>query len=130
MNGFYNNGFNFSGYAGYNPLPQQQYIGYQQPITQPAPQPKTNKIFVTSLQEAMSRPAEPNTEIIYLHQNEPFLFQITTDIQGIKTQKTFRLIAEEKQEKKEFDYVARSEFEELKAKLETLFANKEGGVNE
>jgi hypothetical protein len=53
--GGFNNSYN--GYTGYG-----QTTPYQQPVVQP---PKTNKIFVTSLDEALSRPAEPNTEIVY-----------------------------------------------------------------
>lgn len=112
--GGFNNSYN--GYTGYG-----QTTPYQQPVVQP---PKTNKIFVTSLDEALSRPAEPNTEIVYLHQNEPLLFQITTDLQGKKTFKSFQLTPLEQAQKKEELSVLREDFEELKRKVNKLFEEK------
>lgn len=115
-----NNGFNGNSTFG-NYIPQMQmpmqYAQYQMPQNaQPMP-PRTNKIFVTSLEDAMSKPAEPNTEIIYLHQTEPLLFQIYTDMQGKKSASVFTLaVAQEK--RPEPDPVSRKEFEELKAKIE------------
>lgn len=53
--------------------------------------PKTNKIFVTSLDDALNRPADYNSVIIYLHQDQPLLFEITTDPFGKKTHKTIPL---------------------------------------
>ena len=55
------------------------------------PQMRTNKIFVTSLEDALNRYAEPNTIIVYRHQDEKFEYEIMTDIQGKKTYKTLQL---------------------------------------
>ncbi len=124
------NGFNGNNAFG-NYIPQMQtpmqYAQYQMSQnTQPMP-PRTNKIFVTSLEDAMSKPAEPNTEIIYLHQTEPLLFQIYTDMQGKKSASVFTLaVAQEKGP--EPNPVSRKEFDELKAKIEEL--TKGGNVNE
>ncbi len=107
------------GYTPYNTYPQFNN-GYAQPQMQTVPQPQfqTNKIFVTSLEEALARPAEPNTEIIYLHQTEPLLFQISTDLQRKKTALTFRLVAEEDKKNVPVDCVSRAEFEEYKKKVD------------
>lgn len=107
--GNYNNG-----YPSYNPMPaiglqgqgQMSNMGQmpqmaqtqpnqpiqQQPPAQAQPQPqmaqvpmRTNKILVTSYEEALSRPTEFNSEAMYFHQSEPFVFQIYTDMQGKKT---------------------------------------------
>ena len=55
------------------------------------PQMRTNKIFVTSLEDALNRYAEPNTIIVYRHQNEKFEYEIMTDSQGKKTYKTLQI---------------------------------------
>lgn len=75
---------------------QQSYFGAQQPqmpSQQPLPlvPPKTNKILVTSLMDAMSRTAELNTEILYIDQDNPFIYQVTIDMQGRKSYKTFEI---------------------------------------
>lgn len=82
---------NYGNY-GYQPtyqptMPQSIQPQQQQQINTNAP--KTNKIFVTSLEEAMNRSVEPNSVIIYLHQDLPLLFEISTDFFGKKTYKTF-----------------------------------------
>lgn len=53
--------------------------------------PKTNKILVTSLTDALGRTAEPNTEILYIDQDNPLLYQISIDMQGRKTYRTFEI---------------------------------------
>lgn len=112
----YSNNNVYGGYSGYG----NYGYGYQpQPM-----QPKTNKIFVTSLEEALARPSEPNSEIIYLHQNEPLLFEIVTDMQGRKAVKTFRLGVEEKSKPQE-DYVSRAEFEAFKAQFKPMEVKEE-----
>lgn len=118
-----NNGFGgYGGYGNYGGYGSSPYGGYP---TQPqSMQPKTNKIFVTSLEEAMARPAEPNTEIIYLHQNEPLLFEIVTDMQGRKAVKTFSLCVENKT-KLQNDYVSRAEFEDFKSQVKALTVKEE-----
>lgn len=65
-------GFNATTYQP-QPYFQQPYQPqpYQQFQPQQAAQPKTNKVFVTSLDDALSRVCEPNSEMLYLHQDEP-----------------------------------------------------------
>lgn len=47
-----------------------------------ATQPTTNKIYVTSLEDAMARYAGPNSTMIYVLQDESTVFEIYTDLQG------------------------------------------------
>lgn len=63
---------------------------YQTQQSQTLP-PRTNKILVTSLTDAMSRTAEPNTEILYIDQDNPLLYQVSIDMQGRKTYRTFEI---------------------------------------
>lgn len=69
----------------------QQYQAQQQTpqITQ-AP-PRTNISPVASLVDAMSRLSEPNTDMYYADQDKPFIYQISIDMQGRKTYKTFKI---------------------------------------
>lgn len=72
---------------------------YQQQIQQQAPQmtqvpqvpPRTNIAPVASLVDAMSRLSEPNTNMYYADQDKPFIYQISIDMQGRKTYKTFKI---------------------------------------
>lgn len=79
---------------GYVAPPQNYYNAQQIPQPQPQPlpiPPKTNKVFVTSLIDALSRTPEPNTEFVYLDQDNPFMYQVTIDMQGRKSYKTFEI---------------------------------------
>jgi len=70
---------------GYN-TPYNNYQVQNQPS-----QMRTNKIFVTSLEDALNRYADPNTVILYRHQDEKYEYEITTDGFGKKTYKTFEI---------------------------------------
>lgn len=85
----YNRGYNSNPYAQQNAFTGQNFA--TQPIVQPQPQLRTNKVFVTSLEDALGRSAEPNTVIVYRHQDEKFEYEIFTDMQGKKTYKTLVL---------------------------------------
>lgn len=83
---YFNNQFSQFANTPYNGNYQPQMA--QQ--TQPAPM-RTNKIFVTSLEDALNRYAEPNTIMVYRHQDEKFEYEIITDSQGKKSYKTLQL---------------------------------------
>ena len=70
----------------FNGMYNTPYNGNFQP-----PQMRTNKIFVTSLEDALNRYAEPNTVIVYRHQDEKYEYEIMTDAQGKKSYKTLQL---------------------------------------
>lgn len=80
--GSYNRGYNYTA----PPAPTFN------PTFQPTvPQLRTNKVFVTSLEDALNRYAEPNTIMVYRHQDEKFEYEVMTDMQGKKTYKTLAL---------------------------------------
>lgn len=83
---------NYTNVGNYG-INQPYNTGFQQPqaIVQPQPQLRTNKVFVTSLEDALNRYAEPNTIMVYRHQDEKFEYEIMTDMQGKKTYKTLAL---------------------------------------
>ena len=98
--------------------PQQQYGA--QNGAQP---PKTNKIFVTSVEEAMARAVEPNTELIYLHQDQPLLIEVYTDAQGKKTPQLFDIVPHKAQETAKADmskYVTTEQFDGVMGEINGL----------
>lgn len=117
-----NNYFNQMQNNGYN----GNYQAIQptiQPIQQSVPQLRTNKVFVTSLEDALSRYAEPNTLMIYRHQDEKFEYEIMTDAQGKKTYKTIELkeySVVEKGKETKTDTKTSDEINSLKGRISAL----------
>lgn len=121
-------------YGNYQPQPQMPFVAQNQPLNafqqqqgqmaQPAMQqptqsiimpPKSNKIYVTGLEDAMSRVAEPNTEMEYRHQDKQIIYEVYTDLQGKKTVKEYHYeesTSEPKQEEKISldEYVKKEDF--------------------
>lgn len=125
----------FGGYNGF--VPQ----GYATPYTQQTPvtlQPQTNKIYVTSADDALNRFAQPNSITLYVQQDETAIFEVATDQQGRKSIKTFSLTpytAPTTDKTSEVDYVTRKEFDGLQAEIKALKSkltksNKVVGANE
>ena len=113
-----NQQFNQFGNAPYQGNFQPQ-MAQQQP-----PQMRTNKIFVTSLEDALNRYAEPNTVILYRHQDENFEYEIMTDSQGKKTYKTLQLSnysAPQADKESAQPQVSMEEFNALKSKVDSLY---------
>lgn len=48
-------------------------------------QPRTNKILVTSLDEAIAKSNERNSEIVYFHQSQPIIYIVKVDMNGVKS---------------------------------------------
>lgn len=92
--------------------------------------PKTNKIYVTSLDDALLRYADNNTIMVYIQQDEQAIFEIFTDMQGRKSYKIRKLSDYEQPQiqtkEQSNDYVTRQEFENLETKINKLL--KEKGV--
>lgn len=119
-------GGNLFGQPNYGqPQPQMFMQNFAQPQQQPTqpPRPKTNKIFVTSLDDAMSRIADYDSQMIYLDQDKPLLYEIYTDGQGRKTPTIIQLSPSDgtgspktaKNDKVE--YVTRQEFDDIQAQM-------------
>lgn len=104
--------------------PYQGYMNqYQQPVQQVF-QPKTNKVWVTSVEDALAKSVELNSEYIYLHQDKPLLIEVRTDGQGRKTTRVMELKDYVEQPKPETatpnNFPTREEFEGLKAEIQAL----------
>lgn len=98
------NGFNSNPYLTPQ-MPVVPQMPYGQPNSQPianngyqpqmnAPQPQAtvnspNKIYVTNLQDALSRFSSPNMTISYTTQDEKYEIEVFTDGQGKKTYQVF-----------------------------------------
>lgn len=133
-------------YGNYGSYPQPNYQpSMSQPIqsqqqmqaqAQANNAPKTNKIFVPSLDVALSMPTEPNSVMIYLHQDLPLLFEISTDFFGRKASRTFDL-SESKQKPAETaqgqaipdlsGYVTKDEYKAVEGRLERIETILNGG---
>lgn len=88
-------------------------------------QPMTNKIYVTSVEDALARYANPNTTMVYYLQDESQLFEVTTDIQGKKGVKIRKIVDCVPEPPPSKDYITRDEFTELQNKVKELFKDKE-----
>ena len=87
--------------------------------------PKTTKIYVTSQEDALARPAEPNSEISYFHQNGKMLFEVYTDQWGRKQLQAFAITPyTESTETKDLT----AEINGIKERIEMLEKTLKGGV--
>ena len=94
------------------------------------PQFTTNKIYVTSPEDALSRFASYNTIMVYFLQDESTLFEVTTDAQGKKYLKTRKLTDIEPVTQQNAQFVTREEFDGLKAKIDGLTKSKKVGKDD
>ena len=86
----------------------------------------SNKIFVTSIEDALSRYAEPNSEMIYLNQDKPLLYEIKTDSQGRKMVNAYNITPSVEKsgagaENADMsNYVTKTELEALRGQIKAL----------
>lgn len=105
------------------PLQQQQMWGQPQMQQPQPPQFKTNKIFVESLDEAMSKPADVNSSMIYVDRYKPYIYEIYTDLQNVKHPTTIPVgipaaeIETQTNKNNSVEYVTREEFDALQAQF-------------
>lgn len=110
----------------FNNFGNTPYMGNYQAQMAQQPQPmqmRTNKIFVTSLEDALNRYAEPNTIMVYRHQDEKFEYEIMTDSQGKKSYKTLILsdyTAQNSEQKENLNTISRDEFDAVKQQIKAL----------
>ena len=119
----FNNYSNFPQYGGYSQAPAMN----QAPVNY-APPPATNKLYVVSVEDAVSRYASPNSVMLYVLQDESAVIEVATDPQGRKSHRV-RMLAEppQREEVNMDDFIRRNEFEEFRAEMRKLY---EGGTNE
>lgn len=102
-------------------MQQPQTAGYQgMPQAQPSQPSLGNKIYVTSLDDAFSRPIANNSIMNYVLQDESKLFEIYSDNYGRKGYKVFNLTPYD-EKKEEQKYVPLDEFERFKAEFRAKF---------
>ena len=110
----------------FNNFGNTPYMGNYQAQMAQQPQPmqmRTNKIFVTSLEDALNRYAEPNTIMVYRHQDEKFEYEIMTDSQGKKSYKTLVLgdyLAQNETKEQNQYTIPKDEFDAVKSRLKAL----------
>lgn len=107
----------------FNQFGNAPYMSNYQAQPQPA-QMRTNKIFVTSLEDALNRYAEPNTIMVYRHQDEKYEYEIMTDSQGKKSYKTLVLgdysVQNSEQKENLNTTISRDEFDAVKQQIKAL----------
>lgn len=106
----------------FNGFGNAPYMSNYQAQPQPM-QMRTNKIFVTSLEDALNRYAEPNTIMVYRHQDEKFEYEIMTDSQSKKSYKTLVLgdyTAQNSDKTQEPTYASKEELYAFKSRLEAV----------
>lgn len=82
-------GYNYSTPGQSNGWGQpRQYGGYNMPM-QPQPRLVTNAIFVTSLEEALIKTNERNSDMIYFHQDKNEFYRVKVDAEGRKSWAAF-----------------------------------------
>lgn len=106
--------------------------GVQPQMTPPQATPQVvsaNKIYVTTLQDALSRFSNPNTTISYTTQDEKYEIEVFTDGQGKKTYQVFErkpyTPSEEKapaEQQANTSFVTKDDFAGLEKKLEDKLA--------
>ena len=111
---------NFFGGMPQQPIyPQQNMFGGG--IPQQNMPPKTNIILVTSLEDALSRYAEPNSNMLYINQDKPIGYNIMTDAQGRKVHKIIDLSDHKEETPAQVEYVTKADVEEIvKRQLEAF----------
>lgn len=126
-------GNNFNPY-GFNPainnsasMPDNNYYqphyGMQYNQQPSLPATNTNKIFVNGLEDARNRKLLPNSDYIFLDNDQPLLYQKVVDGNGRFEMKVFEIIphkAEPKRSNEPTDFVLKSEFLALQNELAAL----------
>lgn len=109
--------------SGYNMSQPYSNIQYSNTNSQ-LPPLVTNKIFVNSLEDAMTRQVPPNSDAVYFDRNKDLLYNITTDAWNNKTYVVVAL------SKVESSVSTTNKLEERLTKLEELLNQKFGGDND
>lgn len=113
--------YNYNGNMNYAPnnVNQQSY-----------PAPITNKLFASSVEDALSRPVNSNTKVVYFNQNTGELYEITTDPWGAKTPEIYTyckktVVVNNQNNKSELDKI-----KERLDEIEKRLANEQHAAND
>lgn len=111
----YDNNFN----AGYNNYYPTNNFQPQRPINQ--------YVFVNGVEGAKSYNLMPNQTVLLMDNDSPFVYMKTSNQLGQTTLRYFKLVETSEDEAKgvkETNYVSRTEFDEIKAKIDKLLEVK------
>lgn len=125
MNGY--DAMNFTGYSYSNPTQNngwgqpRQYNNYAQPM-QPPYRLNTNAAFVTSLDEALIKTTERNSDMIYFHQDKNEFYRVKVDVEGRKSWAVFQYILPNQEDNAP---ATKADIDALLRRIEALEATKE-----
>lgn len=130
------NGISSGGNFGYTPQyynsfsqPQQQNQQPQQTQIQPQTQvaTNTNKIYVSGLDDVKGRFLSPNSDVLFIDNDKPLLYQKVVDSKGQFEIKVFDICphvdpeqAKSENSSKLSDYVLKTDLEPLEAEIKAL----------
>lgn len=108
-----------------SPYSVQQQIPTQMP--QSIQQPQNGFVWVDGIDEANAFYVAPNNAVQLWDKNSPTIYKKSADSTGRPTMQIFDLVERQPMPKaaENPDFVLRSEFEELKARIEKMEANDE-----
>ena len=115
-------GFNYGNQGQNNGWGQpRQYGGYTPPV-QPQPRLITNAIFVTSLEEALIKTTERNSDMIYFHQDKNEFYRVKVDMEGRKSWAAFPYNLPNQEDNAP---ATKADIQALAARIEALEGSKE-----
>lgn len=100
------------------PRPYSSYV----PPVQPQPRLVTNAIFVTSLEEALIKTTERNSDMIYFHQDKNEFYRVKVDLDGRKSWAAFPYSSTNQEENAP---ATKADIQSLTARIEILEASRE-----
>lgn len=104
------------------PQPYGNYSSYQNPyLSQQKQQPVNTVIMVSGLESAKNFKLPPDSAAALFNDHEDEMYIVKTDGVGFSTVRTFKFYPVENAPV-QGDFVTRAEFDELKAKLDSLSA--------
>ena len=86
--------------------------------------PISNKIVVKSLEDALRRYADFNSEMLYVDANQNLLYNIYTDVRGEKTYDIFEVKKREPVDVKNNNDAIMEKLNELSVKVEELYGKR------
>lgn len=89
-------------------------------------QRQSNKIYVSGIEGARSYQMMPNSEMIFLDDNQSIIYDVLTDIQGKRTINVYDVVPHKSEEEiKLSQFATKEELEVLKQEIDKLRGNKE-----
>lgn len=123
------NNFDPMNSSGYYPAPQNSNAGWNQPRQYAGypsqPRLNTNAIFVTSLEEALIKTTERNSDMYYFHQDKFEFYRVKVDMEGRKSWAIFHYNVPNQEDSTP---ATKADILALVARIEALEVSKEGKV--